>query len=172
VDIGEFKAIIDYGHNMGAIAATGALISNLATGKRIRQASGTGNRREEDMREYGRTIAKYYDHVIVADTDTRGRPIGEVAEWVRQGLLEGGLHENQIEIILDGREATLAAMKMAQKGDIVVLQADDVQTVIKDVMAFKESVEGSSPQTVSRPGPSCEPIFKPAYDEGSDTYED
>jgi cyanophycin synthetase len=173
VDIGEFKAIIDYGHNMGAIAATGALISNFCTGKRIRQASGTGNRREEDMREYGRTIAKYYDHVIVADTDTRGRPIGEVAEWVRQGLLEGGLHEDQIQIVLDGRESTLTALKMAQKGDVVVLQADDVQTVIKDVMAFKDTVDGASP----RKGPKIEYTGaaiapRPSDGEGSERYED
>jgi cyanophycin synthetase len=161
VDIGDFKAIIDYGHNMGAIAATGALLSNFSTGRKIRQASGTGNRREEDMREYGRTIAKYYDHVIVADTDTRGRPIGEVAEWVRQGLLEGGLHEDQIQIVLDGRESTLAAMKMAQKGDIVVLQADNVQQVIEDVMKFKESLEGAHPKKGSGIERSCDPTIKP-----------
>ena len=123
------------------------------------------------MREYGRTIAKYYDHVIVADTDTRGRPIGEVSEWVRQGLLEGGLHENQIEIILDGRESTLAALKMAQKGDIVVLQADNVQQVIEDVMKFKESLEGTSPKKGSKIEYSPENTFKPPSD-GSPLNED
>ncbi|MGA1873174.1 MAG: cyanophycin synthetase, partial [Thermoplasmatota archaeon] len=139
IEVKDFKVIIDYGHNMGAIKATGELLPHLAPGRRIRMASGTGNRREEDIHEYGLTLSKYYDHVIVTDTDRRGRPPGEVAGLVRKGLLDGGREDSDITIVLDGREATRAALDMARKGDIVVLQADNVQLVIQDVMDYKEN---------------------------------
>ncbi len=139
IDIDDFKVIVDFGHNMGAITATGKLLPHLSPGRRIRMASGTGNRRDEDIKEYGLTISKFYDHVIIADTDTRGRPLGEVADLVKQGLMEGGLKEENISLVYDGREATRAALDMCKKGDILVLQADDVQTVLQDVQDYKEA---------------------------------
>ena len=140
IEMGDFKAVIDYGHNMGAIKATGELLPHLAPGRKIRMAAGTGNRREVDVIEYGLTLSKYYDHVVVTDTDPRGKAPGEVAELVRQGLHKGGFTDDSITIVLDGREATRAALDMAVKGDIVVLQADDVQLVIQDVMDYKEKI--------------------------------
>lgn len=140
IDIDDFKVIVDFGHNMGAIKATGELLPHLAPGKKIRMASGTGNRRDEDIVEYGLTLSKYYDHVVVCDTDPRGRPLGEVAGLVKKGLMDGGLGKENISLIYDGREATQASLDMAKKGDVVVLQADDVQLVIQDVLDYKESV--------------------------------
>ncbi len=143
IEMDSFKAVIDYGHNMGAIKATGELLPHLASGRKIRMASGTGNRREEDVEEYGYTLSRYYDHVVVTDTDRRGREPGVVAEWVLRGLRRGGFKEDQITVVLDGREATRAALDMAEKGDIVVLQADDVQLVIQDVMDYKENIKST-----------------------------
>ncbi len=139
IDIDDFKVIVDFGHNIGAITATGKLLPHLAPGRRIRMAAGTGNRRDEDIKEYGLTISRFYDHVVIADTDTRGRPLGEVADLVKQGLMEGGLKEENISLVYDGREATQATLDMAKKGDIIVLQADDVQTVLQDVLDYKET---------------------------------
>lgn len=140
IEMDDFKAVIDYGHNMGAIKATGELLPHLASGKKIRMASGTGNRRDEDVIEYGLTLSQYYDHVVLTDTDRRGKPPGVVSDLVYQGLIEGGFSDDQITLVLDGREATQVALDMAEKGDIVVLQADDVQLVIQDVMDYKENV--------------------------------
>ncbi len=140
VEISDFKVIIDFGHNIGAISATGELLPHLAPGRKIRVAAGTGNRRQEDIIEYGRTLAKFYDHVVITDTDPRKMKLGEVASLVHKGLLDGGMKDECITTILDGREATRAALEMARKGDIVVLQADDVQQVIHDVMEFKDEV--------------------------------
>ena len=137
IEIGEFKAVIDYGHNIGAVEATGDFINSLAPGRKIRMASGTGNRRDEDIIEYGAALARHYDHIIICDPDPREREIGETAELVRQGLLEGGFNEDMITVILEEKEATLAALEMGGEDDVVVLQADDVDQVIEDVQAFK-----------------------------------
>ncbi|MBT4967830.1 MAG: hypothetical protein HOM80_02370, partial [Bacteroidetes bacterium] len=49
-----------------------------------------------------------------------------------------GYSKDNIDIIIDGREATQKALNMASDGDIVVLQADDIQQVIQDVIDYKE----------------------------------
>ncbi|MFO8051288.1 MAG: cyanophycin synthetase [Thermoplasmatota archaeon] len=140
IDMDYFKAIIDYGHNIGAVNATGEFIRDLGPGRKIRMASGTGDRREEDTVEYGTALSRFYDHVVVTDTDPRGKAPGAVADLVCQGLKKGGFTDDMMTVVLDGREATRTALDMAQQGDLVVLQADDIDIVIQDVMDYKERI--------------------------------
>ncbi len=136
IEIDNFKVVIDYGHNIGAIEATGNFINTLAPGRKIRMASGTGNRRDEDIIEYGFTLARHYDHIIICDPDPRDRKPGETAELVRRGLIKGGFKEEMITLILNEKEATQAALNMGDEDDVVVLQADNIEQVVKDVQAF------------------------------------
>ncbi|MFO8059441.1 MAG: cyanophycin synthetase [Bacillota bacterium] len=140
IEMDYFRAIVDYGHNVGAINATGNFIQGLVPGRKIRMAAGTGNRRDEDIIELGLALANYSDHVIVTDSDPRGRKPGVTAQLVRQGLLKGGFTHDMITMVLDEREATKTALDMAGQGDLVVLQATDICQVIRDVLDYKEGI--------------------------------
>jgi cyanophycin synthetase len=137
IDMGSFKVMVDYGHNIGAVKATGQMLPFIAPGKKIRMAVGTGNRRSQDIIDFGESLAEFYDYVVITDTDPRHRNPGETCELVQEGLIKGGYAKKNIAIILDGREAARKALKMASDGDIVVLQADDIQQVIQDVLDYK-----------------------------------
>lgn len=143
IDMGEFKVIIDYGHNIGAINATGDFIRGLMPGRKIRMASGVGNRRREDILEFGVALSKYYDHIVLCDSDPREREAGETAQIMKKGLLKGGVESDRITMVLDEKEATKVALDMARPGDLVVLQVDNITQVIKDVLDFKTKLEGS-----------------------------
>ncbi|MFC2166404.1 cyanophycin synthetase [Acidobacteriota bacterium] len=138
IDMGTFKVMIDYSHNIGAVKAIGQMLPFVAPGKKIRMAVGTGNRRTQDIIDFGESLAEFYDHIVISDTDPRDRTPGETCELVQEGLLKAGYSKENIDIIINGREATQKALKMASDGDIVVLQADDIQQVIQDVLDFKE----------------------------------
>jgi len=138
--MGDFKVVIDYGHNIGAINATGEFINSLMPGKKIRMASGVGNRRKSDIFEFGLALSKFYDHVIICDSDPRERQKGETANIVKEGLLSGGLTPEMITVVLDEKEATKLSLEMARKDDVVVLQVDNIEEVIKDVINFKQSL--------------------------------
>ena len=101
--------------------------------------SGTGNRRDEDIIEFGRVLGRTYDHIVLIDSDPRRRPLGETADFVKKGILETDFPEEELTEIHDVREATQAALEMASTGDLVVLQCDDVEQVLEDVFAFKEA---------------------------------
>lgn len=137
LDMGNFKVIIDYGHNIGAINATGKFINDLMPGRKIRMASGVGNRRREDIVEFGLALSKYYDHIVLCDTDPRQRKLGETGQIVQEGLIKGGFKPNMISLVLDEKQATKIALEMANPGDLVVLQVDNVVEVIKDVLEYK-----------------------------------
>ena len=141
IEIKGFKTVIDYGHNPGAIRATGDFINSLAPGRKIRMSSGTGNRRDKDIINYGYALAQHYDHIIISDPDPRDRKPGETAKLVQRGLLKGGFKRDNIDIILSEREATRAALEMGKADDVIVLQADNIDRVIEDVLAFKDSSE-------------------------------
>lgn len=140
IDMGRFKVMVDYSHNIGAVKATGKMLPFIALGKKIRMAVGTGNRRTQDIIDFGESLAEFYDYIVITDTDPRDRAPGETCELVQKGLIRGGYSKENIEIIIDGREATQQALSMASDGDIVVLQADDIQQVIKDVIDYKEKI--------------------------------
>lgn len=140
IDMGKFKVMIDYSHNIGAVIATGKILPFVAQGRKIRLAAGTGNRRTQDIIDFGESLAEFYDYVIIADSDPRDRSAGETSELVQQGLIKGGFSKYNTEIVLDEREATQKALNMASDGDIVVIQADNVQQVIKDVIDYKQKI--------------------------------
>lgn len=138
IDIGDFKVLIDYGHNIGAVRATGDFIQNLMPGKKIRMVAGVGNRRTEDLLDFGEAVGAYADEIIISDPSPRNRRLGETAELVQEGLIRGGFDKDHIRIILEEGEAVQAALQQAGPGDLVVLQVENIQQVIQDVLEYKK----------------------------------
>jgi len=140
LDVGNFKVIIDYGHNPHALKALAKVLPAISKGRKISVNSGTGNRRDEDIKLFGKTLAAIYDYIIIKDSDPRKRPLVETAKLVEEGILSTRFSKENYCIILDEREATKRALSMAKVGDLVVIQADDVHKVISDVLEFKEMI--------------------------------
>ncbi|NIP35690.1 MAG: cyanophycin synthetase, partial [Thermoplasmata archaeon] len=85
-DVADFKVIVDYGHNPASVEALSSVFPALTSGGRvIGMHSGTGNRRDEDIAEFGRVLGRSYDHIVLTDSDPRSRPLGETAEVVKRG---------------------------------------------------------------------------------------
>jgi cyanophycin synthetase len=140
LDVGNFKVIIDYGHNPSALKALAKVLKAISKGRKISVSSGTGSRREEYIRMFGKTLAEIYDYIIIKESDPKKRPIGETAKLVEEGVLSTGFPKKNYCMIQDEGKATNRALSMARVGDLVVIQADDVQKVISDVLKFKEMI--------------------------------
>ena len=140
LDVGNFKVIIDYGHNPHALEALAKVLPAISKGRKISVNSGTGNRRDEDIKLFGKTLGGIYDYIIIKDSDPRKRPLVETAKLVEEGILSTGFQKNNYSIILDETKATDKALSMARDGDLVVIQADDVHKVISDVLEYKEMI--------------------------------
>jgi cyanophycin synthetase len=105
------------------------------------------------MRELGRVAARYFDEVIIReDRTSRGRPPGQTAELVLEGLREaqatGTARVGNAEIVLGEMEAARRALDRSRPGDLVVLCVDYATEVYHEL----ESRRGSAaPQVLMAP---------------------
>ena len=156
MDMGAYKVLIDYGHNVHALQALAQVIPHLTTsGRVVNLANGSGNRRDEDLRAFGRTLARMYHHVVLCDPDPRGRRPGETIELIHDGLREAGFPDEHLDILPDERDALEAALDAAQEGDLVVIQADDVAGAIRQVRA-RQLGAPPMPSAPGAPAPRAE----------------
>ena len=116
----------------------GTALPLISTGRKIVVAHGTGNRTDDNIKEFGAALASVYDHVIVADADPRARMPGETPDLVRDGALETGLPEASVEIVLAPLAAIDRGFAMVQAGDLLVIQVDDVDQMLGRVMEHFE----------------------------------
>jgi cyanophycin synthetase len=134
--IASGRVLIDYAHNAAAIAGLMDFVKNLDATRRIGVITAPGDRRDEDLRIVGR-LASGLDHVIVKeDTFRRGREPGSISNLIIEGLREGGLGEDQYEIIYDENEAIAKAMDGMQDNDLIVILADDVNASLNLVRKY------------------------------------
>lgn len=129
---GGFRTIVDYAHNPDGLRALGVLVEKMksAMTSAIGVVSIAGDRRDQDIVEMGKLAGSIFDRLILKeDKDLRGRSPGEVTHLLRQGALASGVAPGAIEVILDELPAVEHALQLAQKGDLVVITADDVDGV-------------------------------------------
>ena len=96
-----FKVLMDYGHNPAAVEAMGQLVEIIDTkGIKICVIAAPGDRRNEDVVNLAKAAAPYFDRFICKQDDgLRSRKSGEIPLLLKQGLLDSGILEEQIQII-------------------------------------------------------------------------
>jgi cyanophycin synthetase len=156
-----FKVILDYGHNPAAIQAMADLVGRLeVSGRRICVLAGPGDRRDEDLREIARIASTAFDHLIVRrDDDTRGRAPDEVPRILSQELLRLGYPNEQISVIPDEQEAIEAGLRLARRGDLLLVFADKISRSWKQIIYFKSEADEMArarqkPSSVPPPPPA------------------
>ena len=143
IDFVNFKVIVDYAHNVPAVKALGRSLAQLTNGRKIVVAHGTGTRTDESIEELGGVLASVYDHIIVADVDPRHRAPGETPGLVLSGAIDMGFAGERVEIVLDPLEAIDRAFAVVEEGDLIVVQVDEVEPMLKRVMVHFERLVGS-----------------------------
>jgi cyanophycin synthetase len=149
-----FKVILDYGHNPAAIQAMTDLVSKLeVTGRRLVVLAAAGDRRDEDMEEMCRIAAKSFDYYVLReDDDRRGRAPGEVPRLMEKALLSMGVPREKIRVEANEPDAIDAALKMGNRGDLLLVFADKISRCWKQITKFKDGTrpaDGSAAETGS-----------------------
>ena len=128
-NLGQFHAMVDYAHNPHSYEALGEFIRNW-TGDRIGVVGGPGDRRDEDFVTLGKLSAGIFDRIIVKeDYDNRGRPRGDAARLIIEGIESAG-KAIRYETILDETEAVTTALDQAPQGSLVVIFPESVNRAI------------------------------------------
>ncbi len=149
-----FRVIVDYGHNPPAVQAMAELVQALPReGRAIGVISAPGDRRDQDIDAIGEIAGRVFDLLICReDYSRRGRAPGEVAGIIRRAAEAAGLPAARIVEIWDESEAIASALATAQRGDLLVIFADDVQAAWKQVIYWGQGRPES-------PTPAAPPDF-------------
>jgi cyanophycin synthetase len=144
-----FRVIVDYAHNPAGLTALGEVVEGLRQGygRVIGMVSIPGDRRDEDIRTMGRIAAPIFDEIVVRERpDARGRPDGEVTEFIAQGALAMGFPEDHLHRVFEEPDAIEFCLRMAKPGDLVVLTPTETSQAWAQVVAYRP------PESQSRGG--------------------
>lgn len=135
-----FKVILDYGHNPAAISAMVDLAKKLEVpGRRICVLAAPGDRRDEDVSEIARIAAAGFDHLVLRrDDDFRGRGPNEVPELLLQAALAAGFPRDRIDVIPDEEKALEHALRLGQRGDLLIVFGDKINRCWKQITKFHD----------------------------------
>ena len=134
-----FRVLFDYAHNAHAVSMMADLAQRLdVEGRRIVVLAGPGDRRDADLVAIAEAVAGRFDHYICRrDDGLRGRAPDEVPKMLAATLRKHGVADGQISLIPDEQEAIDAALRMAQKGDLLLVFADALTRSWKQIIKFK-----------------------------------
>lgn len=138
----KIQVLLDFAHNPAGLTLLGEFIKRMDATPKIGIISGTGDRRDEDIREIGRISARYFDEIIIRqDKYLRGRSSDEIIQLLQEGIDETKPKEIPVTIILSEKEALLHAYQNAQPGSLITLLADKVDASLELIKRLKEEEE-------------------------------
>ncbi|MEM9163132.1 MAG: cyanophycin synthetase, partial [Cyanobacteria bacterium P01_F01_bin.4] len=150
-DMGTYHALVDYAHNPASYQALASFVNNWP-GPCIGVVGGPGDRRDQDFITLGKLSAEMFEQVIIKeDDDNRGRPRGDAAALIKQGL-EQATADCEYEILLDETTAIESALKTAPDNALVVILPESVSRAINLIKARDPLPSANLSKTSPHPG--------------------
>ncbi|MBD2076567.1 cyanophycin synthetase [Phormidium sp. FACHB-592] len=170
VNLGRYHALVDYAHNAHSYEALGGFVKNWP-GERIGVVGGPGDRRDEDFVTLGKLSAQMFDRIIIKeDDDTRGRPRGDAASLITEGIVQVK-PDARYETILDEVTAIHTALDAASLNGLVVILPESVTRAISLINARRpEEKPSPSPVAVKSAENGQSQAVSEANPEGSVEY--
>jgi cyanophycin synthetase len=171
IEVGGTTVIVDYCHNAPGMRMLGDFVDRLGESldtthelgrtSRIGMVATAGDRRDDDIRELGAVAAEHFDVLVVReDAARRGRPRGEVADLVAEGIrarMAAGARCKQLEIVLDEQEAVRRSMAFSNTGDLVVLCVDKHAAVLGELEGMAQLAQAGAHVSDERLGDPDQP---------------
>lgn len=137
----KFTMLADFAHNPHGLKLLCDFVSKLDYPSRIGVISGTGDRRDEDIRELGEISARHFDEIIIrCDKNLRGRTAEEII-----GLLQEGISNVNpsipTKVIANENEALEYIYANPQQGALYTIMCDVVAGALDKIKELKQRDE-------------------------------
>ena len=134
----NFSVLADFAHNPHGLKLLCDFVSKLGYPKNIGLISGTGDRRDEDIRELGEISAGYFDEIIIrCDKNLRGRTAQEIIDLLKQGI-EKTNPKIPVTIIPDENKALEHIYANHEAGVLYTIMCDVVAGALDKLRELKE----------------------------------
>lgn len=135
----HFKFLVDFAHNPAGLELLCDFVGKMDGSPKVGIISGTGDRRDEDIRELGRISGRSFDEIIIRqDKNLRGRTAEEIVNLLVEGINDTKGKDIPLTIIYNEKEAIMHAYHTAQPGSLITIMCDVVAEALDLIKALKE----------------------------------
>lgn len=128
----HFDVLLDYAHNTDGFMQLKKFMDETQASVKVGILSATGDRRDEDIRTFGKLSAQMFDEIILKhDQDLRGRTKEEIIQLLKEGI--SSVREMPVKVISDELEAVKYALDNAVKDSFITICADKIHDTIRFV---------------------------------------
>jgi cyanophycin synthetase len=140
IDVGNFTVLIDFAHNPAGMEALSKFVEKLPNKIKTGVIGGTGDRRDDDIRNLAKTAARMLTGVIIREDESlRGRKEGVVNKLMLEGV-RSEKPDMPVKVIEDEVEAIKFALKNAKKGELLVILPDNIPRAIELVSSYRDKL--------------------------------
>jgi cyanophycin synthetase len=137
-DFKEYKVLIDFAHNADGFLGIKEYLSSVDSPYKIGIITGTGDRRDDDIRALGRISAEMFDHIIIRqDKFLRGRTAEDIVSLLLEGIKSVDPNKSH-EYIPKEVEALEHALSIAKPGTFITALSDVIDNAIDVVQSYLE----------------------------------
>ncbi|HEY9061093.1 MAG TPA: cyanophycin synthetase [Pseudobacteroides sp.] len=142
-DLGDFKVVLDYGHNIDGYRVTIDGLHALKPSRLVGVIGVPGDRLDTDIFNVGKIAGSAFDYIFIKeDQDLRERQPLEVADLLYRGASSGS-SKDCIKIIPDEAEALRLALLQARKGDVIAVFFEKMEPLVEVINEYQESISMS-----------------------------
>ncbi len=135
----HFQFLADFAHNPAGLQLLCDFVSKLEGTPKVGIISGTGDRRDEDIRELGAISAMYFDEIIIRqDRHLRGRTAENIVGLLVEGINANKQKDIPVMVILNEKEAIMYAYNTAKPGSLITIMCDVVTEALDLIKGLKE----------------------------------
>ena len=134
----NYTFLADFAHNPHGLKLLCDFVSKLDYKTKIGVISGTGDRRDEDIRELGEISAHYFDEIIIrCDKNLRGRTADEIIQLLKEGI-EKVNPKVPTKVIANENEALEYIYANPVEGALYTIMCDVVAGALDKIRELKE----------------------------------
>jgi cyanophycin synthetase len=134
----DFRFLIDFAHNPAGFNGIKEFLRHVDSPLKIGIIAGTGDRRDEDIREIGKIAAEMFDYIILRqEKHLRGRTEENILSLLKEGIRSVD-HNKSFEVVPKEVDAIKHAMSMAKPGTFITALSDVVDNAIETVQNYQE----------------------------------
>jgi cyanophycin synthetase len=134
----NYSFLADFAHNPHGLQLLCDFVSKLDYPKKIGLISGTGDRRDEDIRGIGNIAAKHFDEIIIrCDKDLRGRSADEIVGLLKEGIAESNPSIPTM-VIANEEEALEYIYAHPQEGALYTIMCDEVSKALEKIKELRD----------------------------------
>lgn len=147
-DMGEFKVMLDYGHNPAGIKEAVKFIKKLDAKRFVGIIGMPGDRQDSSINSAAKICAEAFERLYIKeDADLRGRDAGEVAQIFYDVVIKSGTPKENVEIVYSEVKALEKAILDAQPGDFIVMFYEDYKASLNIINMLRSEIQNNTAKT-------------------------